>query len=195
VRQKGFAPIIIVLVLALLGSLGYIAYLRGYLSFHIPNKTIITPTSYPIETKTSSGTMPTENPAANWKTYTNDQYHFSFKYPEWVILDDKSVAGTAQVLLIAQGFNETKISARKDDQSEYYLDTAPVGRAVIGNLSGNKYRLPQGYCDGPECSSPILAVTVVNNGIKYIFSVYVGKDVNTFTELESQILSTFEFTQ
>lgn len=139
---------------------------------------------------------PTSSPSADtssWKTYSNSAYGFGFKYPDGVILEDKSVPNIAQVILAAQGFRETTISANRNDLSEYYLDTAPSGKITIGGLSGNKYYLPEGYCDGPTCSSPILAVSIVKNGARYVFSTSIEKGNDSFTDLENQILSTFKF--
>lgn len=134
------------------------------------------------------------NDTSNWETYVNKQYRFSFKYPEGVILEDKSVEQIGQVVLAAQGFRETNVSARTDNQNNLYLDTASVGEVTVGDTVWKKYILPDGYCDGPTCSSPILAVTTVKNGTKYVFSVFVEKGSTDFTDLETEILSTFIFT-
>lgn len=65
----------------------------------------------------------------------------------------------------------------------------------MGNLSGKKYYLPDGYCDGPECTAPILAAVSYKDGIRYVFRVFVLQETNDFTDRERTIISTFRFTE
>lgn len=67
-KQKGLAPILIVLLIAL--GIG------GYLLYQKQQQTIQAP---PTPTSTFESTNSAET--ANWKTYANDKYNFSFKYP------------------------------------------------------------------------------------------------------------------
>ena len=70
--QKGLAPILIVLLIAL-GIGGYLIYTNYSNNFTKPAKYVqITPT--PTESTSIAET-------ANWKTYTNNEYKFSLKYP------------------------------------------------------------------------------------------------------------------
>lgn len=64
--QKGLAPILIVILIA--------ALIGGYLLYQNQNKP--TPQSSPNPVTSNSAET------ANWKTYTNDRYGFSFKYPQ-----------------------------------------------------------------------------------------------------------------
>jgi len=184
--KKGSPLLVIAIVLAVFAVLAVVAYVFG--------TKLLSPQPTPIPKPIAAITpSPTPDVTANWKTYTNTQYNFSFKYPEYVILEDKSVPGMAQVILAAEGFSETKVTASKSDLSDFYLDASPSGKATIGGISGNKYFLPQGYCDGPTCSPPILAASIINNGTKYVVSIFVGKEASNFTDLQNQILSTFKF--
>lgn len=63
---------LVVIILLLLGSTGYLIYQNNLLRQQIA----------PSPTPTSPSPSPTADPTANWKTYTNDKYKVSFKYPE-----------------------------------------------------------------------------------------------------------------
>jgi hypothetical protein len=80
VKQKGFAPIFILLIVVIIGAAGYFAYSKGYISINLPK-----PSGVSITTPTTS---PTPDPTANWITYSNNTYHFSFRYPNtWFSTD------------------------------------------------------------------------------------------------------------
>jgi len=74
-KQKGFAPIII-LVLITLAVTGYF----GYKNYWPKPQTLTTPT--PIADQAPNGNL------ANWKTYTNQEFGFSIKYPSDYSLHD-----------------------------------------------------------------------------------------------------------
>lgn len=64
-RQRGFTPIIILLVIAILGVAGYFVYTKGYITKLVSkNATLktITPAPYPINTRSSSTPNPTAEP-------------------------------------------------------------------------------------------------------------------------------------
>src|SRR3989344_4320216 len=68
-NQKGFAHFFLILTLTLIAvvGIGYYAYKNGQIKL-TPSKEQVSPT-------------PTSESTANWKTYTNTKYAFSFKYP------------------------------------------------------------------------------------------------------------------
>lgn len=75
-KQKGFAPIII-LVLIALAVVGYFGYKNYWPKSQTP---VITS---PLPTVTA-------DPTVNWKAYTNNKYQFEFKYPsDWIDLASK----------------------------------------------------------------------------------------------------------
>lgn len=63
-RQKGFAPAIIIFAIAILGIAGYLGYKY-----------------YKIGSVTTSSPAATPNQVINWETYKNSHYPFEFKYP------------------------------------------------------------------------------------------------------------------
>ena len=83
-NQKGFANIILVVVIVILvGAVGYFAFVKK--SEPVAQQ----PTPTPIQTKTSTPTPTTKDETSSWKTYTNSSVGFSFKYPaDWKVSDD-----------------------------------------------------------------------------------------------------------
>lgn len=78
--QKGFAPILIVFILAVVTSVGgFLVYQNSKTKpspIPPPQQTQSTPTPLLSETSVKEGAE-----TANWKTYTSTQWKFSFKYP------------------------------------------------------------------------------------------------------------------
>lgn len=83
INQKGFVNIILVAVIVVLvGVAGYFVFVK--------KSELITQQPTPTPTQTNIYTSPTPTSAdetADWKTYTNTQYGFSFKYPEGAKVD------------------------------------------------------------------------------------------------------------
>ncbi|OGE18747.1 hypothetical protein A3J19_03145 [Candidatus Daviesbacteria bacterium RIFCSPLOWO2_02_FULL_41_8] len=76
-KQKGLAPILIVVLMAALAVGGYLIY--SQLPKPIaPPRSITQPTLSPSSIPESSNSAET----ANWKTYTNTKYGFYFNYPQ-----------------------------------------------------------------------------------------------------------------
>lgn len=93
-NQKGFANIILVLVIvALVGVVGYFVLVKK--SEPVAQRT--TPIS--TQTKTPASTPTPKDETANWKTYTSDKDHFSFKYPpNWSL--NKEIGDSSDNLLL-----------------------------------------------------------------------------------------------
>ena len=201
-KKSNLVKVILLVVLGLIVMAGAV-----YAGIQIERKRVKLWTEPPLTEPSLTEPLPTEiesqspettpvapDETANWEEYKNNRYKFSFKYPKALILEDVSTESILQLKLVAQAFRETTISAMETEEQLYYLDTPPSGEVKVGVLSGKKYLLPNGYCDGPSCSPPNLAAVVYKNGFRYVFSVFVEKDSNNFTDLENQILSTFKFT-
>ena len=105
-NQKGSATIIllVVLVVVLVMVLVYFAFLKK------PGEVVISPTP--------TATITPKDETANWKTYTNTQYGFSFKYPGNVFAYDVVDYTNGQIPDIA-GFGYTK-------PGQYELGTVPA---------------------------------------------------------------------
>ncbi len=84
-KQKGFAPILIVLLIALAVG-GYLLYQKQTRP-DVVSQPVVQPSSNPVISPVASDSAETTNSdliGANWKTYTNTntKYGFSVKYPE-----------------------------------------------------------------------------------------------------------------
>jgi len=204
VRQKGFTPIIILFVVILLGVAGYIGYIKGYFK-KIPSETTLTPSPVPISTPDT----------LNWKTYTNNQYGFSFKYPnDWKFEDrtPRQISGEVNVLAIASNvanskngslflFNVYKMD--KENLEEWVISHSPSGDGIpYFYLLKDWYKksITNGlesivteshYPEGKYAQN--ISVILSKNKIAYTITM-----VNPFPEekmIFDQIVSTFKFTQ
>jgi hypothetical protein len=80
VRQKGFALLPVIIIIALIGIVGYLVYQNTQLKNGSvnPSPTITnTVTNLPERS-------PSPEPTANWKTYTNNKYGYSIKVPAYI---------------------------------------------------------------------------------------------------------------
>jgi hypothetical protein len=71
VRQKGFTPIVILLIFLVLGGFGYWAYESGIVKISLPQTQ---------NEKTTPSPIPTSDPTINWETYIKEN-NYSIKYP------------------------------------------------------------------------------------------------------------------
>lgn len=82
-KQKGFTPILIILLIAIFGVLGYFSFKY----FQVSNQSISNLTNnFPTPKATS-------DPTANWKTYIDSG--FSFKYPSEMSITTSSAANVS----------------------------------------------------------------------------------------------------
>lgn len=60
-------------------------------------------TAYRLQPTATQTPTPTPDPTAGWKTYTNEEYKFSFKYPQKYTINDPSLPQTGLVRLYENG--------------------------------------------------------------------------------------------
>jgi hypothetical protein len=220
VRQKGFTPIIILLVVVLFGALGYLVYTKGYIT-QIVNKNVIqktiTPTTYTLNVHPTG--IP--DPTANWKTYINTTYKYSLKYPlDWKV---EGEGGEDPTKTFAPSFSSTcnfdssdrcadlvislQGGYKEGKNLEYYFnigshigtqDIISKKETVVGGEKALEieYRLSKvniGHENEPE----IEIHAIHNNNVLLI--QYGEQQKTSFSELKyvdifNQILSTFKFT-
>lgn len=86
--QKGFAPILIILLLAIISVGGLLMYWNQTKSTNTIQQITQTPaptfTTTAIQTASSSASLSDET--ANWKTYIDDKYGFTFRYPSFLLV-------------------------------------------------------------------------------------------------------------
>ena len=152
-----------------------------------------------------------KDPTANWKTYTNDQYGFSFKYPsDWIL--NTNANGLVSVS------NTTKVDPKLSDL-ENFADgnNGSIGfmiqKSANPNLLSTRVWFSEYFKDGfsskPESDEDItfsgrsgVRIALADMGVNIITYVPDGTNIivishqkaDKFTAIYNQILSTFKFT-
>ena len=206
-KQKGLAPILIVLLIAL-GVGGYLIYQKQIKPVNITQQT------------TQSTPAPTSNPESttsadisNWKTYTNDKLKLSFKHPEsykqeiineptrysiYLTKDTVYTVGGGQAggnvlqkgTVISVTLYPAKSLVEKDLKSEYGNDIK-INQVTVDQKQGTEIILPDQvdkriyFKRDNEVIGMSLSVGFENN----------SPENQKYTSDFNQILSTFKFTQ
>ena len=194
--HKNFVPQLLALLSVLLFNLtAYLFYQNLQLQ-----KQITRLTNQAKDVGLAPEPIPTEFQTANWKTYTNTQYNFSFKYPpSWISSSESPRPGNVHDPVQEQSFEVYLVSdfntydewvdGRR--QSEVQKPQA----LQIGGLSAVKIVGKGTRQDGTD-------FYIIDIVIKYNDKVFnLGGDlrshdqerINKFSELNNQILSTFKF--
>ena len=132
-----------------------------------------------------------ENPKGSGEeVYRNENFKFVFVYPTDVTIQ---VYEAPFEVRVSTGPADTfSISATLDylpGDVLYFLDTEPSEQRVLGYNTWQTYELPNGYCDGPECSSSIYALQMEVGQVLYKVVFY---NQMSMTPIQEQILSTLQ---
>lgn len=112
-ESKGFAPILIVVMIA--------ALVGGYLLYQNQTKPTPLPTTQLTSTPTSSPESTNSAETTNWKTYTNKDNYFSFKYPPMFTVTEKK-----------ETFESNNNNGRKMTNNQYFYSFS-TGKIINGN--------------------------------------------------------------
>jgi hypothetical protein len=138
------------------------------------------------------------DPAASWKTYSNNQYNLSFKYPSAYVIEENpdNTENRMQIIVkntsVDESFTITIWKKFPPGQASYFMDTESTGQKILAGYEWDTFYLPCGYRDGMN-NSPCIstyALQTETNGILY--TATFGNQ-NATTENQDQILSSFEF--
>lgn len=203
-RQKGFIPIIFLIVVVILGIVVFFVYTKGYISINLPKpRTSIIPSVLPTPAQTTLSITPspitsitpikkpTTNPFTNWKTFSNND--FTFRYPkEWMLNQTRNTI-TANV--------DGAIIYIFDRNSPMYNECMVLGKTDnVGSMMVKYY----GYAySGEACSDKnelgnYEAWITKAGGDGYQPGIIYAYNTTAFSnsfEIFKQILSTFKFTQ
>ncbi len=200
-NQKGFANIILgVIVVMLVGVVGYFAFVKK--STPIAQQT---PTPTPTQTQKPVSPMPTPDKTANWKTYTNAQYGFEFKYPTGWVANEYSKLGWSldlheatnsknSVLITEAGLTNFVSQGSAEKNAEYMNKNKPDGftEIPIGGGEGFYGTISRDLGGLPEADAYLV-------GKDHIFLMIIGqygdKSLAQSESFLNQILSTFKFTK
>ena len=207
--QSGFAhlAIIIVLIVALLGTLGFV-YWQNFMQ----TKTSNTAQKTPTENKDSNVIAPvTKTPAvadpmADWKTYTNAQYGFSFKYPvDWTVQESPTENGNSfpspvpnTLLVKSPSGDDMRIWVNIEGGWGYELENFDTVN-YTETASANGVALSERDYTPGRAQEKSLGYTI-NLQFDYASNKYLimaaGADpatLNTSEEIINQIISTWKF--
>lgn len=191
--QKNNLVIIVLSILLFISVAiaGFFAFQTQKLAYEL--KIIrITPTTIPtiipiVESSSEpvATTKATPDPTANWKTYKNDQYGMSFKYPSYLKLEVENIKPVNSGNYILLTFDRAvfvdsftiKISANAPRRPTILMETEPYATKKLGSYSWYMYML-----------SADSGLQMDKNNILYSV-IYRNRE-----ELIFQILSTFKFT-
>lgn len=203
-NQKGFAPILIVVILALIASIAGGAYYLGTkksetfeqkLSRQNPNA----PVSFPVSTPSNNKPLPSippinTNETANWKTYTGEAYSINYpsnykvkeqKQDGWVEFYLPKIPSTEQDYWKEQ-FMISIEDSKETDICKNKVDGYPNASCIkVGNITFLDW-MPSTKAIGPLS----FTYSTIQNGKEYQISF-----LNIRAGQKDQILSTFKFTQ
>jgi len=192
-KNKGFAPLVILLVLLIAALMG-IAYLVG-------SKGILS-NKIPLVSYSSPPPSSTSDPTANWKTYTNTTFGFQLKYPDNWFSEN---CGPGEALLLRpkvkpvcegepyepiQFFSSEEIKS-EDEFIKSWLPQfkSTPQQATVTTVKYTKYLVEKVEpAPGPE--KLILIRVPLTKGT---FKIYVN-DLQ-YETVADQIISTFKFTK
>lgn len=204
--QKGFAPIVVIITLLILGGLAGAFYLGTTIqkapkqSPHpqSPSPTIkpIAAISSPTPLPVQPTSIPTTGPTANWKTYTSKI--LSFKYPANLTLEERQ---KNFIVLLYDASNPQNVSvsidARLTGNYENYDKAISSAKAGLTNVQKEEMvngvkisgKVGTGYGEGQQ-----ITIKLFKYGTGAIEAETTTTNPNQI-ETFNQILSTFRFTQ
>jgi len=214
--QKGFAPLIIVIILAIVGIVA--AYYFGSMKGNV----LLAPTQTPTSVTTNAPsqitptTKPTSDPTTNWQSYTNSKYSFSFKYPLDYKVTASPVTGNQYNVIVDQKTNTSEAGlvpiqlsinmATNENGNSLVITTIKEAEAhYIKSFSSNSVTRK----DITVANHPAISITGVLAGpgpgegsfLHHTF-VQLNKEVliiqlgnKSYQSVFDQILSTFKFTK
>lgn len=193
-KQKGIAPILIILILIAVGIGGFAAYK----SYYAPKS--VTPVVTPVAPTAADETV-------NWKTYTNSADNFSFKYPpNWTIdttgekgdergenIQIKLTKGNAQIRLNANMVGIGGVGGNYEGTPVNFAGTSLYRYKVIG---ADNMTVIVGLTDQLTESLGVFQI----NQKTYSFTleypkVYTQTQASILEKDFDLILSTFKFTK
>ncbi|OGE18580.1 hypothetical protein A3D83_03265 [Candidatus Daviesbacteria bacterium RIFCSPHIGHO2_02_FULL_41_10] len=193
--QKGSALIFLLVGIVVLAAIGG--------AFYLGRST--TPKPSPAQVVTSQTPQPTSTPqpfsvpdeTINWKTYTNNLFNFSLKYPPDLLYSSAgNDSGNSGYITFERYSKEYFTLSLSDDfaptSAENFMGSKPLSKRIIGGKEWDYYNFY--YQDKliKSLNYNVIAFTTVNNNFLYSF---VFNNQTKLTSEQDQILSTFKFTQ
>lgn len=233
--RRGFVPTVIIVALALIALFGVTALAAWKTSFfdsYLPEKvkdflgkSISGSPSAVTSDQTSSGSQYSQNEVADltkdWKTYTNEELGFSFKYPkDWVLYPDVSggllwklgnyiiditdfpkIEGRVELIYPISPVQLRIIYVSGPHNGDVYLNLEEFGRLVHSGDVGEIYSGSLNYQESwgrmwvkknTLDGNPPMFYTLGSNGNGY--AVYIPEDIDSSVlEIIELVISTLRF--
>ncbi len=145
----------------------------------------------------SFDTSSTSTDTKNWKTFSNSTYGFQLKYPETFTAQPNSFSSGYQVIFQSGNTSPAVVTAYPNTTTSldkfYYLDfNQSTQKNTLGQQPAATYIAPDGYCDGPGCSPPFIAVAIKKSNTVYVISLSGDTTIST---AEQAMLDSFVLTK
>lgn len=221
VKQHGFVPMLIIIILAVAALGGYFVYQRSLTSLTSPTPKACTQEAKLCPDGSSVGRTgptcefspcPTPDETANWKTYTNTKYRYSIKYPpSWslVELSSESIDIYDQPNIAQPQLHDgTQVSIFTSDKWEGVQIDDPIGtssnliegvfRKKVADTQLNNHpaaKIVQTVSQSPTDARPTIFIVskLDNNFFILSFSSITQEQLDKDTGIFNQILSTLRF--
>lgn len=217
-NQKGFAPILIMILIAVVVG-GYFIY-TNYSQYRTkPTVPSPTPSASPPASSDASPAPTVTDETANWKTYIERSGGFSLRYPpDWKVLPGANNNLEPALIISSPVATPTQETGPTDADSKYYLTLSyKTESKTPKQVIDERVKKEQSYqpsfklterksikidgIDGEwavEFPSPSPAVDIYinhNNKLYHILFYPYVPSTNKHMHIFNQILSTFKFTQ
>ncbi|MDO8497987.1 MAG: hypothetical protein Q7S61_05605 [bacterium] len=194
---KNLIPLsIFAAVLVILTSVGtYIILKSKTEKTPIPQTLSISPTNSMISPTITPDDM------KNWKTYTNKDYGFLFKYPvdptspSKITIREVDNKSAGQFDVYVDGWSEKvnlDIQYLEPNYSRYYLGSKVITSEKIGtsNTITWDHLFNPGYCDAGQCGKPFIVYQTIKDNYRFAF---VFNETENVTKEKIEMVSTFKF--
>ena len=182
-KQNKINILIFAIIFLLLASTCFFAFQYVQLKKQI-SQIIPTPTPF----TSPKPTVKADDPTANWKTYTNNQYGLKFKYPITFTLSEEQSSNATYIYLKTN--NEELTFEIIKQETDNFLSHLPIKTSKNYNTIVWNFHEPSQYCDAGNCGPTSAGYTTRYE--KYLISFILGK-VGSTSIIPDQILSTFKF--
>lgn len=211
VRLTTFILLVILVAIAF-GGAGYIYGRNGVTLVDTNGVDLLTATAVTSTVPSTSATIgitTTADVAASWKTYTNSDYGFTFKYPiNWEVRDqtsDNQKNNSSLKLLVGANPQNVRedmwyivqvLSGTLDSVANKYITSASDNSTIISDTTVSKY------------DTQVRSIVTKNNTTSLQYTMYfVSKGNNVFqftgpqdgtddnTVIGNKIVDTFQFTK
>lgn len=201
-RKLTMTFVIVLVTAAVFTTIGYVAGKNDPIQTTLTTDTTDLTTETAVTTATdttvasaTTTTATTTDETANWKTYTNDEYGFSFKYPgDWTITNNNpGRTGSVNYNLTIGGPDSENFQLWVNPDGFGFENASDFYKTEIlnGKIMVNSKEPDSSGAVGQVFTSPM-----TSSNVSYVLAYNFGL-TNRISELEKfdQILSTFQFTK